>query len=36
MNGKVFGISILTIILVLVALVVGKKFGAQLPLIKSL
>lgn len=36
MNGKVFGISIATIILVVVALVVGKKFGGKIPLISSL
>lgn len=36
MNGKVFGISIATIVLVLVALVVGKKFGARIPVISGL
>lgn len=36
MGGKIFGISVATILLVVVALVVGKKFGGQIPLISSL
>jgi hypothetical protein len=35
MGGKIFGVSIATLILVIVALVVGKKYGAQIPLIKA-
>lgn len=36
MNGKIFGVSIATLVLVIVALVVGKKFGARIPLVSSL
>lgn len=36
MSGKIFGISIMTIVLVVVALVVGKKFGARIPVISGL
>lgn len=36
MGMKIFGVSIATIILVVVALVVGKKYGSSIPLISGL
>ena len=33
---KIFGISMATILLILVALVVGKKFGGAIPILKSI
>jgi ABC-type uncharacterized transport system YnjBCD permease subunit len=33
---KIFGISVWTLFIIAVALVIGKKYGATLPVIKSL
>lgn len=33
---KVFGVSLATIILVILAMIIGHKFGGSIPLIKSI
>lgn len=33
---KIFGISIMTIVLIVVALYVGRKFGGNIPVLKGM
>lgn len=32
---KIFGVSLMTIVLLLAAVVVGKKYGGMIPLVKN-